>query len=464
MKRFRKLIPVLLLAVFGYCMPVLAKDAKDDAVIQWKANENQKGAGLTLVPTEDMIGNAATTLQITLEIADNSGKLTGADVTFDGTTAGAYRLTDSKYTADTKMLNIFISNQKALFDAAKKSYYIGTVNVNVDAQEYQVSIIPVSVKYVNQSHVTEELKEEDLKGMEVTLLHSSGTNPDKPNPDNPNIPDNPSNPDNPTNPDKPNPDNPDNPDKPNPDKPNNPDNPNSNAVFDKAEDVVDELNNGKHSEIRFNIDKKTGVKEEDQKAVFKALKGKNKAVTFAVEDGGRVMYSFTFRGDQLTNENIVMDFGMKSGVSNKEIEKLMEKDAKYLILDFAHSGALPGPAEVSVYVGDKFADGQKLFLYYYNPDKKAVEPVNKDIVAAGGYASFELIHCSSYVLTTKEVRGAGAFPVPGVPTLPQNNGGDKASQKNGVLTGDTAPLAVLIVVLIAAIGGIAWAIWRKTHK
>lgn len=493
MKRLKKIIPVLLLVIFGYCLPVSAEDAKTDTYIQWKADEKQESAQLIFVPDQELVNNAVTTMQITMLVTDISGDNPGVSVSFDQSGAGAYRISDYRYNQEKKELNIFLSDTKLLFNKGTKSCSIGTVSLNTDTADCEIMIQPISVKTVSQSHAAGEIQSGDLADMAVNLKRGSGTdspdepeqpdhpdnpggtdNPDVPGdsgqPDNPNVPDNPGQPDNPdvpVNPGQPdNPEQPGNPDVPeNPGTPGNPGQPDADAVYDNVRDVVKELEEGQTAQITYKIGKDTVLSDEDQKTIFQALKGTDKSLTFAVEDEGGLLYSFTFRGDQITNENIVMDFRMTTLLSSPDIEKLLQKGAQNLVLEFSHSGKLPGPAEVKVYAGSVFADGQKLYLYYYNPDKKSLEPVQKDIVVNGGYAAFELTHCSSYALTAKEVKEAGKFPVPGEQVASGGAGGKKDTQKSNVATGDNSPVVLYIVLLaIAAAALITAVIWRRIRK
>lgn len=425
MKRLRTLVPLLLLVILGYCIPVSAEETKEDALIQWKADDSQESAVLILTSTKDMAESAATTLQLTFQVTDISNAASGVEVIFDEGTSGAYSITDYTYDAERKIMNIYISDPKPLFEEEGQGCTIGTVHINAEADDCQIRVEPVSLKTVSQSHQTEELAAEDLQDMAVTLGKNSGSTEPEP-----------------------------------PDLPDGPGDPDSRPVFDNASDVVNELCKGTASEIVYQIGADGSITKEEQKVVFEALKGKDKAVTFAVTEGERLLYSFTFRGDQIDKEHLGIDMKLTVGGNNPDIEKLMQKGAKNLILAFSHSGELPGRAEVKVYVGDTFADGQKLYLYYYNPETKAVEPVQKALVVVEGYVSFELTHCSDYVLTTKEVKGAGAFPAPGE----QPSAGVNDSKKNAAATGDRAPTAILIVLMAAAAAAIAVAIWRKLRK
>ena len=425
MKRLKMLVPLLLLVILGYCMPVSAEENKGDALIQWKTDDSQGSAVLTLTPTKDMEERAATTLQFTLQVTDLSDTAAGVEVIFDEETADAYRITDYTYDAERKILNIYLSDSKPLFEEEGQSCIIGTVRIEEEAEDCQIRVEPVLIKTVSQSHQTEELAAEEMQDMAVTLTKSSGAA----EPEQPDTPDVPGGPD-------------------------------SCPVFDNASDVVNELCKGSASEVVYQIGVDGSITEEEQKVVFEALKGKDKAVTFAVTEGDRLLYSFTFRGDQIDKERLAMDMKLTVGGSNPDIEKLMPKGDKHLILAFSHNGRLPGRAEVKVYVGDTFTDGQKLYLYYYNSRTKAVEPVQKELVVVEGYVSFELTHCSDYVLTTKEIKEAGTFPVPGE----QTSAGGAKPQKNAAATGDRAPIAIFIVLMAAAAAVIAAVIWRKRRK
>ena len=90
--------------------------------------------------------------------------------------------------------------------------------------------------------------------------------------------------------------------------------------------------------------------------------------------------------------------------------------------------------------------------------------MQKDIVVVDGYVTFGLTHCSTYVLTTKEVKAAGSFPTPGEGT----GSGDKKETKpagiKSVVTGDNAPVMILIIAAIAAVIVSGVLIWRKVRR
>lgn len=82
MKKIKRLVPLLLLALFGCCVTVSAGENKNSDLIQWKADESQVGAELIFTPDEEMFENAVTTLQLTMQIVDTGQKITDAAVEF----------------------------------------------------------------------------------------------------------------------------------------------------------------------------------------------------------------------------------------------------------------------------------------------------------------------------------------------------------------------------------------------
>ncbi|MFA9380025.1 MAG: X2-like carbohydrate binding domain-containing protein, partial [Acetanaerobacterium sp.] len=70
------------------------------------------------------------------------------------------------------------------------------------------------------------------------------------------------------------------------------------------------------------------------------------------------------------------------------------------MLDFDHSGALPGRAIVRFYAGSSYA-GKTLYYYYYNPTTQAFEYRQSAVVDRGGYVTITQTYCSEYVLSSE---------------------------------------------------------------
>lgn len=96
-----------------------------------------------------------------------------------------------------------------------------------------------------------------------------------------------------------------------------------------------------------------------------------------------------------------------------------------MLLDFLHSGALPGTANIRVNVGTAFA-GKTLYYYYYNPDYKAFEYRQAGVVDAAGFITLSQSRCSQYVLSTTALSNER-------PGIPETGGGAQAPTRSAPL-------------------------------
>ncbi len=209
-----------------------------------------------------------------------------------------------------------------------------------------------------------------------------------------------------------------------------------------------------------------GLTKEQQKALFKSLKGTERTLTIIAEEKGQLLYSWKFTGTGITNIDTFIDFGIAKSKENKDAGSLMAKGAENLYLEFAHEGELPGLAEIELYAGDSFQDGQNLYLYYYNTKKNGVEPIQKSIKVVDGYVTIQIEHCSTYILTTKLVRKDEQFPAVTVnktdstkktPVKPTTKTTAKTAK-----TGDNTPVEGLL--LLAGISAAAMILFGKSRK
>lgn len=131
------------------------------------------------------------------------------------------------------------------------------------------------------------------------------------------------------------------------------------------------------------------------------------------DEKNKLKYSWTLFDENGNPIDINYDtqIDLDSSEYEDQIENLFDYNNKNIkdkikFISFKHEGKLNGTAKVSIYVGDKFKTGEKLNLFYYNKNSKTLEKVNvtKDdenyyiIVDDEGYATFEIDHCSEYVL------------------------------------------------------------------
>lgn len=140
----------------------------------------------------------------------------------------------------------------------------------------------------------------------------------------------------------------------------------------------------------------------------------SKEITYVIEDYDKnLTYSWSFNKDEnyknALKDGMNLDIDLKLSVLtneyNKSIEQKVSNDDK-LIISFNHHGQLPSKATIRLQVNERFKDGKKLYLYYYNPEKDEIEFIDKGLVVKNGYVEFEIEHCSDYLLTASVVQEA----------------------------------------------------------
>ncbi len=77
-----------------------------------------------------------------------------------------------------------------------------------------------------------------------------------------------------------------------------------------------------------------------------------------------------------------------------------------LIITFDYHGDLPLETTVRLNVQNRFKNGEKLYIYYYNPELDQIEYVDHGIEVKNGYVEFQIDHCSDYFLTAAVVNDA----------------------------------------------------------
>lgn len=178
--------------------------------------------------------------------------------------------------------------------------------------------------------------------------------------------------------------------------------------------------------------------------------GTNGTVTFW--SGGTLgspAISWTFKGEDIA-EDADLNIDPTVTVSKRgtgDVAKLMADVDKAIVMDFAHSGDLPAPAEVFVRASDVFSDGDELSLFTYNEDSQKFERVEDGVKVADGYATFTIDHCSVWALSeddlTKLEMPAGDSAAPTDATQV-----DVHAQSG---TPYVIALAIAVVVVVAAV-------------
>lgn len=132
-----------------------------------------------------------------------------------------------------------------------------------------------------------------------------------------------------------------------------------------------------------------------------------------VDNERNLTYSWKFLKEENKNisveENMYInnDLRLSLDASTKDTKRINEKVKNdKLIITFDYHGMLPLEAKVKIDVTDKFNDGEKLYLYYYNPDSDEVEYMDNAVFVKNGSVEFQIKHCSDYFLTAAVVNDA----------------------------------------------------------
>lgn len=168
---------------------------------------------------------------------------------------------------------------------------------------------------------------------------------------------------------------------------------------DVTKTVVDKINTSSDKEIVAYVSEKTSV----SKDVFDKLKQTGKTLTLGVvNDAGKITAIVSIDGNKLKNKSVDFSLTVNANVKNNNITKITDKagvkESSFVIVDFKHSGTLPGAINVGVDVSEKFKDGTKVALYYYNTNKGTLDNQYQITTVKNGFAEFAINHCSQYVL------------------------------------------------------------------
>ncbi len=135
---------------------------------------------------------------------------------------------------------------------------------------------------------------------------------------------------------------------------------------------------------------------------------------YSVKDTERDLeYSWRFikeQGQNISVEDslyIEEDLRLSLDAKTKDTETINQMvDQEKLIISFDYHGALPLETSVRINVKDRFKEGEKLYLYYYNPESDNIEYITHNVEVKDGYVEFQIAHCSDYFLTAAVVNDA----------------------------------------------------------
>lgn len=154
-------------------------------------------------------------------------------------------------------------------------------------------------------------------------------------------------------------------------------------------EVLERFENAGDSQVSFDVAAKPVVSGQ----LFEALGQSPEKTVILLGDG----YRWTFHGrDAVNGVNIPDSFNTSVSMVSPNLSSLKRAagDRPFQCVYFSHHGPLPFRAEIVVAV-----EGQGPYdVAYFNPDTQALEPVSQQVPVKDGCVSWELSHCSDYVL------------------------------------------------------------------
>ena len=189
--------------------------------------------------------------------------------------------------------------------------------------------------------------------------------------------------------------------------------------------------------------------------------------------------TFTFAKGTMASVDGKTEYDFSTSIVNAyaaTMPSYITKDNFVSQINFNYSGKLPATANIRFYAGKEYA-GQTLYYSLMNADNTFAE-VQAVVVDVDGYMTVKQDHCSSYVVTKTEPKlpdNKDTKTDDGNTSTSDNNTSsgnttvstDKnASSTNASVTspktGDMTPIAIYVVMAVAAVGVIVFVKRRKT--
>ena len=201
--------------------------------------------------------------------------------------------------------------------------------------------------------------------------------------------------------------------------------------------------------------------------------------------------TFTFAKGTMSSVDGKTEYDFSTSINSDYADTMpsyITKDNFVSQINFNYSGKLPATANIRFYAGTEYA-GQTLYYSLMNADNTFAE-VQAVVVDADGYMTVKQDHCSSYVVTKTEPKLPSNNDTKTDDGNTSNNGGSSdngnasASDNNtssgnttvstdknassvnktatSPKTGDMTPIAIYVVMAVAAMGVIVFVKKRKT--
>lgn len=218
-----------------------------------------------------------------------------------------------------------------------------------------------------------------------------------------------------------------------------------------------------------SISKNDNAKITEMKApkeMFEKSKALGKDLQFEIKsEDGKIIAKWVFAHKTMKAIDTNLALNIDFAINQFSMEASVADQVRGTVVTFSHSGELPSKAKVSVATGNLYSNGDKLFLYYFNEATGNFELKAKDITVANGFATFEIDHCSSYVLSKVEIKKSATTETGKLGKIEIVKSTETTTNPpvttNNPQTGDMNDLSFAVVLAFA---GIALAVLSKKFR
>jgi hypothetical protein len=145
-----------------------------------------------------------------------------------------------------------------------------------------------------------------------------------------------------------------------------------------------------------------------------AIAGRDETISFeATDTDSSFTCTWIFNGLDIAPEQMRSTSSLDLGIDIRP-KGIVGHATDSLVLDFAHEGALPAPAILSVALPPSLVPAESLSLYAFDERAQRYVLLQGDLVSTGGLVSFSITHCSALVLSVADLAalGEGVGPLP----------------------------------------------------
>lgn len=172
----------------------------------------------------------------------------------------------------------------------------------------------------------------------------------------------------------------------------------NNTIENNKDKILEAIKNQEFDTITITVKNDDSNRIID-KEILEELKKQDKILIYQVlNEYQGLSYSVTINSKNITSTSDNLDYELSFKCKNKDAIDSLSNNSKSICLSFNANEKLPALTSFKVFVGDKFNDKDKLYLYYFNEKENKLELVKSNLDIKDSYVEFDLSHFSEYIL------------------------------------------------------------------